>query len=67
MEKYVGFGKGETVCMGEIGGGERGGGMGIRDDKEAGSDRGGGHDWVFNLISGGGDVYACPVMHRNTR
>ena len=67
MEKYVSLGKGETVCMGGIGGGERRGGMGIGDDKKAGSDRGGGHDRVFNLISGEGDVYACSMMHRDTR
>lgn len=62
MEKYVGLGKGETVCMGGIGGGERRGGMGIGDDKEAGSDRGGGHDWVLDLIGGYGDAYACSVL-----
>ena len=67
MEKYVGLGKGETVCMSGISGGERRGGMGIGDDKEAGSDSGGGHDWVSNLISGKGEEYACSVMHRDRR
>ena len=53
--------------MGGIGGRARRGGMGIGDDKEAGSDRGSGHDRVFNLIKGSGDVYACSVLHRDRR
>lgn len=56
VEEYVGFGEGEAVCMGRVGGWKWGGGMGIGDDEEAGTDSFGGHGGGFEGLSREGGV-----------